>query len=182
MVKQYVYNSKRYFTRYTLVGYFMILVAIYCAFTFFQRMNTSPYAALYLFFGAAAVYGTLNTFVFGANPKEVIFSDESITFISPWHKHSYRIDELQYFHVKEMPSNYQAFVRVGTKNGTKRRYWISYDHMENGKDIIAECLYIERKLNPSHIKFRGWEKGLRRPGQEMLPEVEQLETTQPEEN
>lgn len=163
MVKEYKYDDKRYFSRFVLTGYFMIAAALYCAFKFITLVGSSQWAVVYLFFFASAVYGSANTLLLNANPKEIIFTDDSVSFTGYSKTHTYKISDLEYFRVKELPSNYQLFVRLGTKDGVKRRYWISYDKMESGGDIIAECHYIERKLNPSNIKFKGWDRGLARP-------------------
>lgn len=175
MEKKYIFNERQYFRKVTMIGYFMAIAAAYCLIQVFLNLGTSTASTIvYLLFGAAAAYGCLNTFLLGSNPNEVDFTDDSVTFLSPGKTHSYHVSELEYFRVREMPANFQLFVRVGVKNGPQRRYWVNYDNMENGKDIIGEFHYIERKIHPDGIKFRGWDRGLARPGQQSInPEAVQ---------
>ena len=152
MQKTYTYNPRKYKIHIVFLGYFMLAAAVVLA----VKWIMSPGVNLYLLGLVAAVYGTLNTFVFQANPRDVVIEDGSITFVS-FREYKYAIDELVSFNIREF-ANAQFFIRLETKNGKKARYWVQYYHFSDREDLINELYHIEMKVHPTNIKFRGRER------------------------
>lgn len=161
MKKRYVYQPKRYLTQVTLVG-FVLLGALVVGLVKFL-MN--PGLNIWILVIVAAAYGSANTFLFKSNPNEVLFDDETVTFSSPYGKVVYTIDQLEDFNIREFAPNYQLFIRCRSKDGKHGRYWVNYYFFNDSKDMIQEFHYIERKIRPTALKFRGRPNmGAQRPG------------------
>lgn len=161
MKKHYRYQPKRYFTQVTLVG-FVLLAALVVGVVKFLM---APGLNIWILVIAAAAYGSANTFLFKSNPNEVLFDDQTVTFSSPYGKAVYEIDQLADFNIREFAPNYQLFIRCRDKKGQHGRYWVNYYFFNDKVDMIQEFHYIERKIRPTALKFRGRpDMGAQRPG------------------
>lgn len=152
MQKIYTYNPTKYKVHIIFLGYFMIAAALVLG----AKWLMAPGVNIYLLGLIAAVYGSLNTFVFKANPRDIIIDDEYINFVS-FGEHKYAIDEFTQFNIREF-ANAQFFIRLETKGGKKARYWVQYYHFSDREALIDELYHIEMKVHPTNIKFRGRER------------------------
>ncbi len=154
------YDPKLYLYRNTLTGYALIAIALYSVFQIVTDFGISIWLIVLL----VSVYGAINQFVTVANPREVGVSEHQIYFTDGRIKHTYEISQLTSFQIKEIGINGSIFIRVADNKGMRSRYWLAYRYFNDRDELLAECYYIERKLNPNHIKFRGREDwGAQRP-------------------
>lgn len=151
MQKTYSYDRGRYRFKVVIASYIMIAVAIILTILFILR----PTQYIYLLGIGAAIYGTLNTYVFKSYPRDVVITDDSISFVS-FGEVKYDINQLTTFNVREF-ANAQFFIRVEDKNGKRGRYWVFYYYFSDREEMINELYYIEKKVHPKNIKFRGRE-------------------------
>lgn len=151
MQKKYSYETKRYNFSIVFVGYLMIPIALVLIVLFL--INPTQY--LYLFGIGIAIYGALNTFVFKSNPRDIVIDDETISFVS-YGEAKYDIKKLKSFNVREF-ANAQFYIRVEEQGGKRGRYWVQYYYFDNREELINELYFIEKKIHPNIIKFRGRE-------------------------
>jgi hypothetical protein len=161
MERTYTHDEKKYKVHTLYVGYFIIVFGVWMLIKWIR----DPGINIFLFGLVAAVYASLNTFVFKAVPDKIIVDDESITFHALGN-HKYNTADLEKFIVREQ-ANAQFFIRLQEKGGKLKRYWVSYYYFSEREDLIDEIYYIEKKVNPNGLKFRGRESQfVYRPGQE----------------
>lgn len=151
MQRVYSYEGKRYQFSVVFVGYLMIAIALVLGILFI--MNSKQY--IFLFGLVVAIYGVLNTFVFKSNPRDIVIDDKSISFVS-FGEAKYNIYELKTFKLKEF-ANAQFYIRVEDKEGKHGRYWVQYYYFSDREELIDELYYIEKKVHPTNLKFRGRE-------------------------
>lgn len=151
MQRIYKYDPKRYQFKVVYTGYFLILIAVVLTGLFIKDSSQ----LLYLFGVIVAVYGAINTFFLKSNPGTIFIDDQKIKFIS-FGEAVYDVSELIRFQVKEF-ANAQFYIRVEDKNGQKGRYWVSYYYFSDQEELIDELYFIEKKVHPTNIKFRGRE-------------------------
>ena len=152
MQKTYSYDLSRYRFKVEIASYIMIAVAIILTILFILH----PTQYIYLIGIGAAIYGTLNTYVFKSYPRDIVITDEFISFVS-FGEVKYDINQLITFNVREF-ANAQFFVRVEDRNGKHGRYWVSYYYFSDREELINEIYFIEKKIHPKNIKFRGREE------------------------
>lgn len=151
MQKKYSYNNDRYNFKIVYTGYFMIAIAVVLAVMFIMK----PTQYVFLFGIAVAIYGILNTFVFKSNPRDVVIDDNTISFAS-FGESKYKIDQLKTFLLKEF-ANAQFYIRVEDQGGKRGRYWVQYYYFSDREELINELYYIEKRVHPTSLKFRGRE-------------------------
>lgn len=151
MQKTYSYDSDRYRFKVVIASYIMIAVVIILTILFILR----PTQYIYLLGIGAAIYGILNTYVFKSYPRDVVITDDFISFVS-FGEIKYDINQLTTFNVREF-ANAQFFIRVEDRNGKRGRYWVFYYYFSDREEMINELYYIEKKIHPKNIKFRGRE-------------------------
>lgn len=129
----------------------MIFIAVTLGILFI--LNPTQY--LFLFGIVISIYGILNTFIFNSNPRDVVINDKTISFVSIGES-KYNIDQLKIFILKEL-ANSQFYIRVEDEQGKHGRYWVQYYYFSDREELIKELYYIEKKVHPSSLKFRGRE-------------------------
>jgi len=147
--RTYIFNEKQYRLKVVYIGY--ILLAILCFSVF---MVIFSYSILWLFTTLLSVYGAANTFLLQSNPREVIVSDEKITFRS-YGQRSYSTEKLKFFRVRVSTAGYQVFIRVRDSDGNKGRFWVNFALFSDKEDLIEEFNYLERRVHPDSIRFSG---------------------------
>ncbi len=151
MLKTYSYDNSRYRIKVAFAGYFMIAIAVVLTVLFILK----PTQYIYLLGIVVGVYGAFNTFYFKSYPRDIVIDDAAISFISFGEK-KYEISNLKTFNVREF-ANAQFFIRVEQKDGKQGRYWVTYYYFSDREELINELYYIEKRIHPKNIKFRGRE-------------------------
>ncbi len=164
----FIYDPKLYFYRNTLTGYALIAIALYSIFEIVTNFGLSIWLVILL----VSAYGAINQFVTVANPREAGVSGDTIYFTDGRIKHTYEISQLKSFQIKEIGINGSIFIRIADTKGMRARYWLAYRYFNDSDKLLAEMYYIERKLNPDHIKFRGRDEW----GKERPDYTKQLDT------
>jgi hypothetical protein len=169
MERKYEFEKGAYRNKVLLINY--ILVGI-LGYSVYRLLIASAYTALWAIAAAICVYALANSFLRKSNPRIITISDEEIVFSSFGEKR-FEIEKLTKFRVKITSPNYQVLVRLADSEKRQGSFWVIYPFFNDKKDLIAEFDYLERKIHPDSLRFRGRDKlGLSRPPQNHeLPEV-----------
>lgn len=153
MQRTYSYLSSKYKVHVVFLGYFMVVIAVFCAI----KLIIKPELNIYVLAFVAAAYGAANTFIFKSNPKDIIIDDDTISFVSPFGEVKYDIKRLVNFQVKDF-ANAQFYIRAAQDDGKKSRFWIAYYYFNDRNDLMREFYYIQKKVDPKNIIYKGREK------------------------
>ncbi|MDR1929335.1 MAG: hypothetical protein LBQ44_01775 [Treponema sp.] len=164
MERIYEFEKKAYRNKVLLINYLLIPILGYCLYrVFFVQKNT----LLWLFAIAICIYALVNSLLRKSNPRIIKVNDEEIVFSSFGEKR-FEISKLTKFRVKITTPNYQVLVRVEDTEGHQGSFWVVYSLFSDKMDLIAELDYLERKIHPGSLRFRGRDKmGKSRP----IPQV-----------
>lgn len=149
-MRRYLYNRRDFNWKVTGTAAFCVVAGVYSLWMIL-RGNT-----LFWVFPPVCVYQLWNTFVSLSNPEVVEVDPEkgTLRFSAFGRGHSYRLEEITSFLVKELEPHGKFYLRVEDKNGKKGRYWIPCKYMENGAELWDWCAWMEYQKDPSLIKFR----------------------------
>ena len=122
---------------------------------FIYRVITSQANVILWALGAAiCIYSLANSYIRKSNPRVIRISDEEIIFSSIGEK-CFEISKLTKFRVKVSTPNYQVVVRVEDENKQQGAFWVTYSQFNDKMDLIAEFDYLEKKIHPDSLRFRG---------------------------
>lgn len=152
MERRYTYDKKAYRTKVEMIGYIMLALLVYSIVLQF----TSGFSFIWLLAAGVSIYGVSNTFLTKSNPREIIVTDETITFVSYGQK-AFFVDSLKFFRVKQISYDYQVLVRATDSRGNKGRFWVTYAFFNDKMDLIEEFNYLERKTHPESLRLRNRE-------------------------
>jgi hypothetical protein len=160
MERRYEFEKGAYRNKVLLINY--ILVGI-LGYSIYRLLIASAYTTLWAIAAVICVYALVNSFLRKSNPRIITISDEEIVFSSFGEKR-FEIKKLTKFRVKVTSPNYQVLVRAADSEKRQGSFWIIYPYFNDKKDLIAEFDYLERKIHPDSLRFRGRDKlGLSRP-------------------
>jgi hypothetical protein len=160
MERIYEFEKSAYRNKVLLINW--ILAAILC-YALYRIIFTGEYLVFWAFVTAVCVYALANTLLRKSNPRIITISDEEIVFSSFGEKR-FKIDRLTKFRVKLSTPNYQVLVRVEDSEKRQGAFWVTYSLFNDKLDLLAEFDYLERKIHPDSLRFRGRDKmGIARP-------------------
>ena len=165
MERIYEYNKQSYRNKVLLINYLLILLLGYFLYRIIF-LGSNVY--LWGFLSIVCVYSLANSFIRKSNPRIIKISDEEIVFSSFGEKR-FEIKDLTKFRVKVSTPNYQVMVRVEDVNKKNGAFWVTYSQFNDKMDLIAELDYLEKKIHPDSLRFRG-RKGMGDKRPEMNPE------------
>lgn len=162
MERIYTFDKKQYRYKVVYIGWIMVAILAYSLF----RLATAP-SILFLAAAFLSAYGCANTYLTKSNPREIVISDEAITFRSYGEK-SFRTAEITRFRVRVSTAGYQVFVRVRDSSGHRGWFWVNYALFSDKEDLLKEFDYLERKAHPDSLRMSGHpEMGVYRPKQQL---------------
>lgn len=149
MERTYTFAEKQYRYKVVYIGYLMLLIM---AFSLYRLIATL--SLLWLIPLLVAGYGCMNTYLTKSNPRQIVVSDDQITFRSYGEK-TFQIASLNRFRVRVSTAGYQVYIRVRDQQGHRGRFWVNYALFDHKEDLIQELDYLERKCHPDSLRFRG---------------------------
>jgi hypothetical protein len=169
MERVYEFEKSAYRNKVLMINYLLIAILGYAL---YRVIFVPKYAVLWMLAVAVCVYALVNSFLRKGNPRIITINDEEIVFSSFGEKR-FEIKKLTKFRVKIVTPNYQVLVRLADSDKRQGSFWVVYSFFTDRKDLIAEFDFLERKIHPGSLRFRGRDKlGLSRPLQNHeLPEA-----------
>ncbi|MDR2048934.1 MAG: hypothetical protein LBP69_05725 [Treponema sp.] len=160
MERVYEFEKSAYRNKVLMINYLLIAILGYAL---YRVIFVPKYAVLWMLAVAVCVYALANSFLRKSNPRIITISDEEIVFSSFGEKR-FEIKKLVKFRVKIVTPNYQVLVRLADSEKRQGSFWVVYSFFTDKKDLIAEFDYLERKIHPDSLRFRGRGKlGFSRP-------------------
>ena len=151
MERVYEYEKNAYRYKVLMVNYIMVAILGYFLYRiFFVGTNT----ILWALGSAVCVYALANTYLRKSNPRIIRVSDEEIVFESFGEKR-FEINKLIKFRLKVSTPNYQVLIRLEDTDRRHCTFWVTYSQFSDKLDLIAEFNYLERKIHPDSLRFRG---------------------------
>lgn len=160
---RYEYNDRDFRWKVTGTAAFCVVAGLYSV-LMICRGNL-----LFWVFPPVCVYQLWNTFASLSNPKVVEVGDGTLRFTAYGRSHSYRLEEITLFLMKELEHHKRFYLRVEDSGGRKGRYWLPCKYMENGAELWDWCAWMEHQKDPGLLKFRARtppEDPYRDPGEE----------------
>jgi hypothetical protein len=162
MERVYEFEKGAYRNKVLMINYLLIAILGYAL---YRVIFVPKYAVLWMLAVAVCVYALANSFLRKSNPRIITVSDDEIVFSSFGEKR-FEIKKLTKFRVKIVTPNYQVLVRLADSDKRQGSFWIIYSFFNDKKDLLEEFNYLERKVHPDSLRFRGRDKlGLSRPRQ-----------------
>ncbi|MDR0583913.1 MAG: hypothetical protein LBG57_06145 [Treponema sp.] len=162
MERIYEFEKNAYRNKVVLINY--LLIGIFC-YAIYRIVFVPKYALLWALAVGICVYALANSYLRKANPRIIKVTDEEIVFSSFGEKR-FEIAKLTRFRVKVSTPNYQVLVRVADSEGRQGSFWVVYALFSDKMDLLKEFDYLERKVHPESLRFRGRDKlGVSRPAQ-----------------
>ena len=152
MNKTYKYDQSHYNVRVTGIGYFSILILIYCLYHFIRTPGTLYLAAILI-----CCYVIFETFITCANPNKVTITDKQIIFEDPRHKDVYNWNQIRSFRCSALPNRREIYLRINSDNFElfKGRYWVFCLYFEDGEELYQFLLDKQIDINPDYIRAKG---------------------------
>ena len=151
MEKVYEYNKTSYRYKVQMVNFLMIPLLGYFLFRIIV-VGTNP--TLWILGAGVCIYSLVNSFFRKSNPRIITISDEEIVFSSYGEKR-FEINQLTKFRLKVTTPNYQVLIRIEDANKNIGAFWVTYSQFNDKMDLIAEFDYLEKKIHPDSLRFRG---------------------------
>ncbi|MCL1929127.1 MAG: hypothetical protein FWG07_10100 [Treponema sp.] len=151
MERVYEYNKISYRYKVLMVNILMFPLLGYFLYRIFFT-GTNIY--LWAFGAIVCVYSLSSSFIRKTNPRIIKISDEEIEFIS-FGKKSFEINQLTKFRVRVSTPNYQVLIRLEDVNRQQGSFWVTYSQFNDKLDLIAEFDYLEKKIHPDSLRFKG---------------------------
>jgi hypothetical protein len=131
----------------------MIIILGYCLYRiFFVGTN----AILWIMGAVICIYSLTNSFFRKSNPRIIRINDEEIVFSSFGEKR-FEIKKLVKFRVKVSTPNYQVILRLEDSDKRHGSFWVTYSQFNDKMDLLAEFDFLEKKIHPGSLRFRGRE-------------------------
>jgi hypothetical protein len=166
MERVYEFEKGAYRNKVLMINYLLIGILGYAL---YRVIFVPKYAVLWMLAIAVCVYALANAFLRKSNPRTIAISDDEIVF-SSFGERRFDIKKLTKFRVKVVTPNYQIMVRLADSDKRQGSFWVIYSFFNDKKDLLAEFDYLERKVHPGSLRFRGRDKlGLSRPQQNHEP-------------
>jgi hypothetical protein len=160
MERIYEFEKNAYRNKVLMINYLLIAILGYAL---YRVVFVPKYTVLWALAIAVCVYALANSFLRKGNPRIIKVSDEEIVFSSFGEKR-FEIAKLTKFRVKISTPNYQVLVRLADSDGRQGSFWVIYAFFNDKMDLIGEFDYLERKIHPESLRFRGRDKmGISRP-------------------
>ena len=151
MERTYEFEKTAYRNKILLINWLLIPLLAYCLYRLFW-VGTNM--ALWVLAAAVCVYGLTNSLLRKSNPRTITVSDDEIVFASFGEKR-FEVNKLIKFRVKVVTPNYQIVVRVEDSDRQRGTFWVLYSQFNDKLDLLAEFDYLEKKVHPSSLRFRG---------------------------
>jgi hypothetical protein len=151
MERIYEFEKSAYRNKVLLVNVLLAPILAYCL---YRVLVVQTNTALWAMAAAVCVYGLANSFLRKSNPRIIKISDEKIVFSSFGEK-SFEIARLTKFRVKVSTPNYQVLIRVEDSDKRQGAFWVTYSQFNDKLDLLAEFDYLEKKVHPGSLRFRG---------------------------
>lgn len=149
MNRTYIFEEKAYRYKVVYIGYLLLAIVAFCLF----QLMTGP-SLFWVLPGLIAAYGAANTYLTKSNPREVVVSDETLTFRSYGEK-TFTVSKLTRFRVRVSTAGYQVYVRCKDSDGNKGRFWVNYAVFSDKEDLLKEFDYLERMVHPASLRMSG---------------------------
>lgn len=160
MERIYEFEKNAYRNKVVLINYLLIAI---CGYAIYRIVFAPKYAALWALAAGICVYALVNSYLRKANPRIITVTDDEIIFASFGEKR-FETAKLTKFRVKVSTPNYQVLVRVADSEGRRGSFWVIYALFSDKMDLLKEFDYLERKVHPESLRFRGRDKlGVSRP-------------------
>ena len=132
MERTYTFEEKRYRYKVVYIGYALLAILAYSLF-----MAVTGLSLFWTGVALIAAYGAANTFLTKSNPRQVLVSDEHITFRSYGEK-TFEVAKLTRFRVRVSAAGYQVYIRVADSEGHHGRFWVTYGQFSDKADLVKE--------------------------------------------
>ena len=174
MERVYEYNKTAYRNKVLLVNVLMFPLLGY----FIYRIIISQTNVILWVIGAAiCVYSISNSFFRKSNPRIIRINDEEIVFSSFGEKR-FEINKLTKFRLRVSTPNYQVLLRLEDTDRQQGAFWVTYSQFNDKMDLIAEFDYLEKKIHPNSLRFKGRSgMGDKRPENKVLSATDHTENT-----
>jgi hypothetical protein len=175
MERVYEFEKNAYRNKVLLVNVLLIPILGYCLYRIFFVSKNS---IIWLIAAAVCVYALASSLLRKSTPRIIKINDEEIVFSSFGEKR-FEIAKLTKFRVRVSTPGYQVLVRLEDSDRRKGSFWVTYGQFNDKKDLLAEFDYLEKKIHPDSLRFRGRGKmGDKRPVQGAVEEAGQLEQSE----
>ncbi|MDR1389757.1 MAG: HAD family hydrolase [Treponema sp.] len=153
MQRIYEYNKYAYRNKVTMINYIVMGLFAYSVFKIASAPQ-STWTVIWILALVVSLYTLYNSFVRKSNPRLITISDDTICFAS-YGEISFETEKLSMFRVKVTTPNYQILVRIEDTNSRKGTFWVTYSFFNDKLDLISEFDFLERKVHPDSLRFRG---------------------------
>jgi hypothetical protein len=168
MERVYEFEKNAYRNKVLLINVLLIPIFGYCL---YRGIFVQTNALLWFLAAAVCFYALSNSFLRKSNPRLITINDEEIVFSSFGEKR-FEIAKLTKFRVRIATPGYQILVRLEDTDRHKGSFWVVYSMFSDKKDLLAELDYLEKKVHPGSLRFRGRGKmGDTRPVQGAVEEL-----------
>lgn len=145
-----VYQHTRVFVAIQLQAIMMVIIGG------FGLWNTIWQVPGWPVFAMVAVVGLVSAFrmvVQGTHPERIEIDDREIRMTAFGRTKRYRLDQLKQFRIKDLDPRRKVFIRIEDEDGTRGRYWLSFDKYKDAEDLTFLLHDLEYKLNPDDLKY-----------------------------
>jgi len=148
-MKRYVYKSDIYNLRVTTAGIVGLVVG---GLSISRLLMAGTNKTLYLFILMVCVFTFWETFISLSNPKEVIISEEGITFKAYNKQHDYKWEDIERFRLKEFIHARKLYLTINKPTIFRGKYWINCFYMNDTDEIFTFLLKKECEVHPNSLK------------------------------
>lgn len=151
MERIYEFEKNAYRNKVLLVNCLLFPILGYCLYRIiFVPRNVLIWASA---LGVCA-YALFNSFLRKSNPRIIKISGDRISFISFGEK-TFETARLTKFRVRVSTPGYQVLVRLEDSDRRRGSFWVTYAQFNDKQDLLAEFDYLEKKVHPDSLRFRG---------------------------
>ena len=145
-----VYQHTRVLVAIQLQAVMMVIIGGFGLWNTIQQVPGWPVFAMV---GLVGLVSAFRMVVQGTHPERIEIDDREIRMTSFGRTKRFHLDQLAQFRIKDLDPRRKVFIRIADEDGTKGRYWLSFDKYKDAEDLTFWLHDLEYKLNPDDLKY-----------------------------
>ena len=149
MSKEFRYPYRRTLFNIVIPTVLAALVVLYVAVTVITKESSETSLSI----GGLALLIFLDHFIALSHPDKVVMSDSSIEFIGFNRSHRYSFEQIRRINLRKTAFTKSAYLRINDAGLLKGRYWLQFDNLSDGDELLARLNALIEVKHPMMKNF-----------------------------
>jgi len=149
VIKEFRYPYRRVLFSIIVPTVLSALVVLYVVVTVMTKESTDTSLSI----GFLALLIFLDHFVALSHPEIVTMSENGLEFTGFNRSHRYPFDQIQRINLRKTSFTKSAYLRINEAGLLKGRYWIQFDNLSDGDELLARLNALIEVKHPMMKNF-----------------------------